>query len=185
MPSTVELSIWIGVAGWGWFIPSKFVMIGSASCVLWKMVPTSASAANAMNFLRMIDSVKMAPFIFEVSFYLFDPRKNKPPDLLLTFVSDRYYSSLWMGRTISLALYLSLPFGWVAQYNNNCLYVCRVIIVTLVCLTMMVPRATSSMVFTDFPNNMNFPMTFWMKLFFSFASGSPCGPSFAGCCFAP
>ena len=60
----VELSVFIGVGGWG--CPSTFNMnlIGILICALCKNPHISTSAADTTTFLIVLHSVSIGPFIF-------------------------------------------------------------------------------------------------------------------------
>ena len=62
MPSAAELSGFIGVGGW--VKPSSWSVIprGTAVCPLWNSPSTSASAADANTYLRILHSVWIGPF---------------------------------------------------------------------------------------------------------------------------
>jgi hypothetical protein len=59
MPTTVELSQWIGVAGWGWTISSSVSRKNVACLQFRNNAPSSASAADATTNLRIAHNVKM------------------------------------------------------------------------------------------------------------------------------
>ena len=61
IPAAVELSVLSGVHGWGWPSSARHVRIGSAICALWKSAPSSASAADAITFLRVLHSAWRTP----------------------------------------------------------------------------------------------------------------------------
>ena len=62
MPSSAELSIFIGFGGW--LQPSSWSVIirGTAVCPLWNSPTTSASDADATKCLRILHSVWIGPF---------------------------------------------------------------------------------------------------------------------------
>ena len=57
MPTAVVLSAWIGVGGYGKPISSNAVRIGMTSQALWKRAPISASAAEDMTVLIIVETV--------------------------------------------------------------------------------------------------------------------------------
>jgi hypothetical protein len=61
IPEAVELSVLIGVGGWGWLSSSSVVRIGTASWPLAKRPPTSASTADAMTLQSLWQTVWMGP----------------------------------------------------------------------------------------------------------------------------
>ena len=62
MPSSVELSVFIGVGGW--VKPSSWSVIirGNDVFPLWNIPPTSDSAADATTCLSILHSVWIGPF---------------------------------------------------------------------------------------------------------------------------
>ena len=54
MPAAVELSVLMGVLGWGYPISYKHVRMGSATCQLYKSAPSSASAVDDMTLRRVM-----------------------------------------------------------------------------------------------------------------------------------
>ena len=63
-PVAVELSIFIGVDGWGWFNFSNIRRIGIDICVLWNTSATSTSTADVTTSRRVLHSTWTAPFSF-------------------------------------------------------------------------------------------------------------------------
>jgi hypothetical protein len=63
IPVGQELSVCIGVGGWGYPISSRMVRIISASLALSKRPANSASVAEDMTFLRMLLTVWIAPLL--------------------------------------------------------------------------------------------------------------------------
>ena len=59
--AAMELSSWIGVAGFGWPISSSAVRSGSPFCMLLKRPQISASAADAMTFFSTSEVLRMGP----------------------------------------------------------------------------------------------------------------------------
>ena len=74
---------------------------GMASLQLMNSAPSSASAADDMTSLMILEIVKTAPLLGGNAVLL--DIKKCPPAMLLDFVSERYESLLWPDRTISLA----------------------------------------------------------------------------------
>ena len=62
MPSSAELSVFIGVVGWVKYISWSVILRGTAVCSLWNSPPTSASATDATTCLRIQNSVGTGPF---------------------------------------------------------------------------------------------------------------------------
>ena len=74
MPSSAELSVFIGVGGW--VKPSSWSVIlrGTAVFPLWNSPPTSASAADATTCLRILYSVWMGTFLVAGGLEIFSDR---------------------------------------------------------------------------------------------------------------
>ena len=62
IPEAVELSVFIGVGGWGCPISSNVVRNITASLPLTKSPPISASAADAITFFMMEHTACSGPF---------------------------------------------------------------------------------------------------------------------------
>ena len=60
-PSVVVLSSVTGVGGWGWFISSSMVHMGSASLQFMKAAPVSESAVDDATCLMIVVGLWMAP----------------------------------------------------------------------------------------------------------------------------
>ena len=85
---------------------------GMASLQLMNSSPSSASAADDMTSLTILDIVNTATLLVGKSVLL--DIKKFPLALLLDFVSERYKASLCPARTISLTWYVMMDYGWVA-----------------------------------------------------------------------
>ena len=83
-----------------------------ASLQLMNSAPSSASAADDMISLMILEIVKTAPLLSRNAVLL--DIKKCPPTMLLDFVYGRYESLLWPARTISLAWYVMTASGCVA-----------------------------------------------------------------------
>ena len=59
----VELSVFRGVGGWGWFNTLRIWQIGIAVPALWNIPATSASAEEDTTCQRVLHLTRMAPFI--------------------------------------------------------------------------------------------------------------------------
>ena len=62
MPSSAELSAFIGVGGWVKSSSWSVIVRGTDAFPLWNSPPTSALAADATTFLRILHSVWNGPF---------------------------------------------------------------------------------------------------------------------------
>ena len=117
--SAVKLSVHIGVDGCSWPNYLSVVWVTTASCPLKNKPAYSASAAEAMMWLRGLLAVCKGPlgfgglsggFVGSMDALL---RKKWPPTRLLAFHTDRYDVSLSTWSTILLAWYLILSDRWV------------------------------------------------------------------------
>ena len=72
-----------------------------------------ASGTDDMTDLIILAIVRTAPFLGGKSVLL--EIKKLPSALPLDFVSERYEASMWPARTISLAWYVMMAYGWVAS----------------------------------------------------------------------
>lgn len=81
IPQAVELSVWMGVGGWGCPISSRICLIYTVSLALVHSAPSSASAADDMTALMICAMFRMDPLGGGMS-SLFN-RKKCPPTLLL------------------------------------------------------------------------------------------------------
>ena len=111
-PSTVVLSVFIGVGGCLWPNYSSAWLAGMDSRQLTKRVPSSASAAEDITALIICEMMMTAPLFGGMAEFL--DMKKCPPALLCAFVSDRYEASLWPARTMLLALHVMIVSGWEA-----------------------------------------------------------------------
>ena len=62
IPSSAELSVFIGVGGWLKLISWSVILRGATVCPLWNSPPTYASATDATTCLRIVHSVWIEPF---------------------------------------------------------------------------------------------------------------------------
>ena len=121
MPTSVELSTWIGVGPCGHPISFSVVRICMASWALINMVPHSASAADAIMLRIILHTTCMIPLMVGTKVdgsFGFDGaslRKCIPLALLLDLETERYDPSLWIANCMSLALYLIRASGLVAR----------------------------------------------------------------------
>ena len=100
-PSAVVLSVCIGLSGCLCPIYSSVVLDGTSSRQLMKSVQSSASAADDMTALMILDIVVTAP-LFE-GYVVSSVMRKCPPALLRDFASERYDASLCPARTMALA----------------------------------------------------------------------------------
>ena len=61
IPVALELSVWMGVAGWGCPISASVIQSIAPCLALWKRPPDSASVAEDITFFMMLLTVWMAP----------------------------------------------------------------------------------------------------------------------------
>ena len=80
MPSAVELSVWMGVRGCACPMASRIFLIWTDSRALMKRPPSSASAAEVMTALMIVETVRMAPLSGGMGSSF--ERKKCPPTLL-------------------------------------------------------------------------------------------------------
>ena len=96
-------------------------LIGQASLAFSYAAATSASIALDIMFLMVLAKHEMIPFALGVCIGVvrgentLSLRKNSPPARLFALGSDRYDATLETHRTMSLALYLIVAFGFAAQ----------------------------------------------------------------------
>ena len=62
MPSSVEFSVVISVAFYGWPVSLRVALSASSSLELYNNDPHSVSAADDINFRVMVDMTTIAPF---------------------------------------------------------------------------------------------------------------------------
>ena len=62
IPSDADLSVLIGVGGWGKLISWSMIRRGTDVCPLLNTPPTSASVADATTCFRILHSVWIGPF---------------------------------------------------------------------------------------------------------------------------
>ena len=110
-PMAVLLSLCMGVCGYLWLISCKCSLQLCLSCIDEK-TPSSASAANDMTALTIVDTLSTAPLFLRSSVLL--AMKKCPLAWLLALGLLKYDASLWTARTMSLALNVSMALQWVA-----------------------------------------------------------------------
>ena len=66
IPVALELSVWMGVAGWGCPISVSVIWSISPCLALWKRPPDLASVSEYITFFMMLLTVWMAPLGFGV-----------------------------------------------------------------------------------------------------------------------
>ncbi len=94
----VELSVCIGVSGWGWPSSASVCRIETAIFALMNSAPNSASAADDMTALIIWEILSTAPLLRGM--FSFPAMNMWPPARLRALGSDKYEASLWMVRTI-------------------------------------------------------------------------------------
>ena len=77
-PFAVEVSVWMGVGGWGCPISARIFLMYTASFVLMNSAPSSASVAGDMTTLMICEMFIMAPFGGGMS-SSFDRKKSSCP----------------------------------------------------------------------------------------------------------
>ena len=92
-------------------ISSRDWSSGITSLRLMNIAPSSASAADDMTALIILEIVNTAPLLGGK--YVFVDIDKFPPALLLDSVLERYEASLWPSRTISLVCYVIMAYVWV------------------------------------------------------------------------
>ena len=117
-PFDVELSVWMGVGGWGCPISTIMFLMYTASFVLMNSAPSSASAAGDMTALMICDMFTVAPFGGGVS-SSFD-RKN-PSIMLLACGMLFQPASLCAASTMLFAWYVSTASSCDATQSKKCL----------------------------------------------------------------
>ena len=83
----VELSVCIGVSGWGWPSPMSVCRIETAVFALMNNAPNSASAADDMTALIIWEILRTAPLLRGM--FSFPAMNMWPPAWLQAFGSDR------------------------------------------------------------------------------------------------
>ena len=86
-PYAVELSVWIGVRGWGCPISRRVILVGTAVFALRKSAPNSALAADDITVRMICEMLSTAPLLG--GFSLLFERKWWPPARLLALFSER------------------------------------------------------------------------------------------------
>ena len=120
IPVALELSVWIGVAGWGCPISASVIRSTAPSLALWKRPPDLASVAEYITFFMMLLTVWMALLGVGVVVGGFvgsverDVSVKCPPTRLQDLGSDPYDASLYMWSIMLLATYRMVASGWVA-----------------------------------------------------------------------
>ena len=116
LPWAVELSVQIGVAGCLW--PNLFkVLTGGTACVAFmKMAAILASAALEQTFFMIFAITETDPLSF-VPLEL-DKQWNLPA-LLWASEAAKCAASEWMFRIMSLALWIFVGWGWLAQQSRK------------------------------------------------------------------
>ena len=100
-PSTVVLSVCVGVSGCLCPISSIVFLAGTASWQFMNSAQSSASASDGMTALIILEIAVTAPlFVGSASSSVM---KKCPPALLLDFDSERYNASLCPVSTMALA----------------------------------------------------------------------------------
>ena len=73
-PLVVELSTWVGVAGWRWPISLSVIRMGTPSLQVLKRDPHSASAAEDMTLLMIVEVTRRAPLFSLMGSAFMSPR---------------------------------------------------------------------------------------------------------------
>jgi hypothetical protein len=100
-PAAVELSIWIGLFGWGHSIEMRVCLRGIISLAITKRAASSYLAADAIANLMIWAMERMAPL--NRSNGLFSERRMCSPEGLQMLVSLKNPALEWAHRTMSLA----------------------------------------------------------------------------------
>jgi hypothetical protein len=120
MPTTVELSQFIGVGGCGWPISLR-VSQNILACLKFKNnAPSSASTADAMTNCNIAHKVKNASFNLIGCVGLgFHPMKKCLHALLCAFASDKYDAlDRWSGCSKSYPTY-EIALSRLSEWLNN------------------------------------------------------------------
>jgi hypothetical protein len=100
-PAAVELSVWIGLFGWGHPIKMRVCLWGIISLAITKRAASSDLAADAITNLMIWAIERTAPL--KCGTGSFSERKMYAPAQLQELVSLRNPASEWAHRTMSLA----------------------------------------------------------------------------------
>ncbi len=100
-PAVVELSVWIGLFGWGQTMEIRVCLWGIISLVITKRAASSYLATNAIRNLMIWAIERMAPLNHRNG--LFSERTMCAPARLQMLVSLRNPALEWAHRTMSLA----------------------------------------------------------------------------------
>ena len=140
------LSVCIGVRGCGCPISSSVLRAGTASRPLMNIAPISASAADVITALIIWAMFSTAPLFAGFSESL--DIKKCPPARLRAFGSLRYDASLWIAKTMSLALYVTIASSWEAAKSRNNFTLFIVDSVGVACSDAIALNATSIVLLT-------------------------------------
>jgi hypothetical protein len=99
-PAVVELSIWIGLFGWGHPIEMRVCLWGIISLAMTKRATSSDLAADAITNMMIWAIERMAPL--KCGNGLFSERKMCAPTRLRELVSLRNPASEWAHKIMSL-----------------------------------------------------------------------------------
>jgi hypothetical protein len=88
-PMAVVLSVSIGVGGCLCPNSSNVVLRTAPSFALMNTAPTYVSAADEITCFRTLLTIKMAPFVSFLSFWVLFPMLKNPPALILASFSER------------------------------------------------------------------------------------------------
>ena len=111
-PCVVVFSVCVGVSGCVCPISSRAWSDGMDYLQFMNISPSSASAYDCMTSLMILAIVNTDAFLVSNS-VLLDINKF-PLALILGCFSEMCEASLWTARTIPLAWYVIMAYGWVA-----------------------------------------------------------------------
>ena len=83
MFSTVQLSVFMGVAGCGWPISNRLIIIDTLDLLLWNNGPISASAADDILCFIILERIRIDQLVSLMFLKSFDLSKNFPRRYLM------------------------------------------------------------------------------------------------------
>ena len=141
--------------------------------------PSSASAADDMTARMIWDISRTAPLFVGMS--LLADMNMCPPARLRALGLDRYDASLWIARTMLLALYVSIASSWDAIESKNNLHSFIVFSVGFACCDARALSAGRMPPSMPRARKRKVPQTSWMNNFPALSRGGDVS-SAAVCC---
>jgi hypothetical protein len=185
MLNVVRLSVSSGVYGCGCPMSFNMFLTFTPSFALMNVPATSASITLEWAFLLTVEMARMGPLWMCLLLFCFELRKKYPPNRLCAFGYDRYEASEWIWRTMSLAVYWMVAYGWVAQKLRSWVILLVVASVDFACSDARELMARMMLLLTARAQYNRVPNTCYVLVISFFSTGGELSDCAVSCILTP